>query len=529
MHQAGARGKSAFLPGEISRWSGNPTTPAARPASNREKSAEAIVPEARTANGKGRTSVREPSVEGSTESYRQLKLPLGEPGPEGGVKPQGPDEVPSDTAAPPPEEPGVNGADLLEQVLDRENLLRALKRVKANRGAPGIDGMTVEALPKYLLEAWPAIREALRAGTYRPQAVRRVEIPKPGGGMRLLGIPTALDRLVQQALAQVMGPLFDPSFSDHSYGFRPGRSAHQAVQAARDLIQEGRRFVVDVDLARFFDRVNHDILMARVARKVEDKRVLKLVRAYLEAGVMVDGVCVRTAEGTPQGGPLSPLLANILLDDLDKELERRGHAFCRYADDCNIYVRSRRAGERVMESVKRFLHERLKLVVNEEKSAVDRPWKRKFLGFSFTNGRDTTRIRIASASLARAKNRIRQLTWRWKGRSMARTIADLNAYLRGWGGYFALTQAPSPLAGLDEWIRRRLRALVWHQWKRPKARAHNLIRLGTPPVQAWQWAYSGKKAWRMSGSAPLQRSLDNTFWRAQGLVNLVELQRIRYS
>jgi group II intron reverse transcriptase/maturase len=437
--------------------------------------------------------------------------------------------VPNDSTAPPPEEPDATGTDLLEQVLDRENLLRALKRVKANRGAPGIDGMTVKELPEYLKEAWPAIREALRAGTYRPHPVRRVEIPKPGGGVRLLGIPTALDRLIQQALAQVLGPLFDPSFSASSYGFRPGRSAHQAVQAARGFIQGGRRFVVDVDLARFFDRVNHDILMARVARKVKDKRVLKLIRAYLESGVMVEGVCVRTEEGTPQGGPLSPLLANILLDDLDKELEGRGHAFCRYADDCNIYVSSRRAGERVMESVKRFLQERLKLVVNEEKSAVDRPWKRKFLGFSFTHGKETTRLRVAPASVERAKNRIRQLTWRWKGQSMERTLADLNAYLRGWGSYFALTETPKPLQALDEWVRRRLRAIVWHQWKKPKARARNLIRLGAPANKAWEWAYSGKKAWRMSGSAPLQRTLDNAYWRAQGLVSLAELQRARYS
>jgi RNA-directed DNA polymerase len=468
-------------------------------------------------------------MEGSSGAYRQLKIPFGIPEREDGVKPPEPALVPNASATPPPNELDAPAVALLEQVLDRDNLLRALKRVKANRGAPGIDGMTVQQLPGYLLEAWPAIREALRAGTYRPQAVRRVEIPKPGGGVRLLGIPTALDRLVQQALSQVLGPLFDPSFSDHSYGFRPGRSAHQAVQAARAFIQEGRRFVVDVDLARFFDRVNHDCLMARVARKVEDKRVLKLVRAYLNSGVMVDGVCVRTEEGTPQGGPLSPLLANILLDDLDKALEQRGHSFCRYADDCNIYVRSRRAGERVMESVTRFLRERLRLEVNTEKSAVDRPWKRKFLGFSFTNGKDTTRLRVAPQSLARAKARIRQLTWRWKGQSMDRTLADLNAYLRGWGNYFALAQTPTPLQALDEWVRRRLRAIMWHQWKKPKARARNLIRLGAPAAQARKWAGSGKKAWRMSGSAPLARTLDNAYWRAQGLVSLAELQQRRYS
>ena len=445
------------------------------------------------------------------------------------MKPRGPNEGPSDAAAPPPEEPGATEPDLLEQVLERENLFAALKRVKSNRGAPGIDGMTVFQLPEYLKESWPAIREALLAGTYKPTAVRRVEIPKPGGGVRLLGIPTALDRLIQQALAQVLSQLFDPTFSESSYGFRPKRSAHQAVRKAQAFIQEGRRFVVDMDLAQFFDRVNHDILMARVARKVKDKRVLKLLRAYLEAGVMANGVCVRSEEGTPQGGPISPLLANILLDDLDKELEARGHTFCRYADDCNIYVRSRRSGERVKESVTRFLTDRLKLQVNEAKSAVDRPWKRKFLGFSFTNRKANPQIRVAGPSIERAKSRIRQLTWRWKGQSMTRTMADLNAFLRGWGNYFALTDAPRPLSDLDEWVRRRLRAILWHQWKKPKARARNMIRLGAPTDKAWEWAMSGKKSWRLSGSPPLQRTLDNAYWRAQGLVSLAELQRARSS
>lgn len=346
--------------------------------------------------------------------------------------------------------------------------------------------------------------------------------------MRLLGIPTALDRLIQQALAQVLGPLFDPHFSDASYGFRPGRSAQQAVRAAQGFIRSGLRWVVDVDLAQFFDRVNHDKLMARVARRVKDKRVLKLIRKYLESGVMLNGVVVRTEEGTPQGGPLSPLLANILLDDLDKELERRGHRFVRYADDCNVYVGSRRAGERVLKSMTRYLGERLSLVVNEAKSAVDRPWKRKFLGFSFTNLKERPAIRIAPQALKRCKDRLRQLTWRWKGQSMGQTLDHLNAYARGWAGYFSLAETKSPFEELDEWLRRRLRAILWHQWKKPKARAHNLIRMGIPRDKAWQWAYSGKGTWRMAGSAPLQRALGNAYWHAQGLVSLAEIQRLRH-
>lgn len=466
-------------------------------------------------------------MSGSTEKYRQLKLPFGSAAQEVGVKPRETAPGPNFSAAPSSEGPDANGEDLLEQVLSRQNLFAALDRVKANRGAPGVDGMTVKELPEYLKEHWPAIREALRAGTHHPSPVRRVEIPKPGGGERLLGIPTVLDRLIQQALAQVLGRLFNPHFSDASYGFRPGRSAHQAVKVAQRHLREGRRWVVDVDLTRFFDRVNHDKLMARVARRVKDKRVLKLIRKYLESGVMLNGVVVRTDEGTPQGGPLSPLLANILLDDLDKELERRGHAFVRYADDCNIYVSSRRAGERVKESVTRFLKERLSLEVNEAKSAVDRPWKRKFLGFSFTNRKENPAIRVAPQALKRAKDRLRQLTWRWRGQSIETTLERLNEYARGWAGYFALAETKSPFEELDEWVRRRLRAILWHQWKKPKARVRNMIRLGAPANKAWEWAYSGKKAWRMSGSAPLQRTLDNAYWRAQGLVSLAEIQRLR--
>lgn len=446
------------------------------------------------------------------------------------MKPQETEAGPRSCSAPSPGGPNASEEDLLGQVLSRDNLFRALSRVRANRGSPGIDGMTVEELPDYLKEHWPVIREALYAGTYRPTPVRRVEIPKPGGpGVRQLGIPTALDRLIQQALAQVLGHLFDPHFSDASYGFRPGRSAHQAVRAAQGFIQDGLRWVVDVDLARFFDRVNHDKLMARVARRVKDKRVLKLIRRYLESGVMLNGVVVRTEEGTPQGGPLSPLLANILLDDLDKELERRGHRFVRYADDCNVYVGSRKAGERVMRSMVRYLGERLSLVVNEAKSAVDRPWRRKFLGFSFTHRKENPAIRVAPQALKRCKERLRQLTWRWKGQSMGQTLDQLNAYARGWAGYFSLAETKSVFEALDEWLRRRLRAILWHQWKKPKARARHLIRLGIPAWQARQWANSGKGTWRMAGSPPLQRTLDNAFWQAQGLVSLAAVQRLRHS
>lgn len=430
-------------------------------------------------------------------------------------------------AAPSPDEPTVSDWGLLEQVLDRTNLIQALSRVKANGGAPGVDGMTVKELPEYLKEHWPAICEALYAGGYQPKPVRRVEIPKPGGkGVRLLGIPTALDRLIQQALSQVLGRLFDPHFSDASYGFRPRRSAHQAVKAARDFVKAGQRWVVDVDLAQFFDRVNHDKLMARVARRVKDKRVLKLIRRYLEAGVMLGGVVVRTEEGTPQGGPLSPLLANILLDDLDKELERRGHRFVRYADDCNVYVASRRAGERVKESMTRYLRNRLSLQVNEAKSAVDRPWRRKFLGFSVTNRKEPA-IRIATEALERVKGKLRQLTWRWKGQSLEQTLDRLNAYVRGWVGYFRLAETPSVFEALDEWVRRRLRAIQWHQWKRPKRRAKEMIRLGAPPHKAWEWAYTGKGTWRIAGSAPLHRTLGKAYWHAQGLVSLAEAYRQR--
>ncbi|EKP93788.1 Retron-type reverse transcriptase [Thermaerobacter subterraneus DSM 13965] len=409
--------------------------------------------------------------------------------------------------------------DLMEQVVARENMWAALRRVEQNRGAPGVDGMTVEQLRGFLREQWSQVRAQLLAGTYKPQPVRRVEIPKPGGGTRLLGIPTVLDRLIQQALLQVLTPIFDPDFSEHSYGFRPGRSAHQAVEAARRHVEEGYAWVVDLDLEQFFDRVNHDVLMARVMRKVADKRVRMLIRRYLQAGVMVGGVKVRTEEGTPQGGPLSPLLANILLDELDKELERRGHRFVRYADDCNIYVRSERAGHRVMAGVRRFLEKRLRLKINEQKSAVDRPWRRKFLGFSMYRGREGIRLRVAPQTVQRLKDRIRGLTSRTWPVSMPERIRRINAYLRGWLAYFRIADMAVLLRNVEGWLRRRLQACLWKQWKRPRTRLRELRALGHPEWRVRQWALSRRGYWAMAGG-PLNSALGKPYWLAQGLLSL---------
>ena len=407
----------------------------------------------------------------------------------------------------------------MEEVVERENLKEALKRVKANKGSPGVDGMTVHALPDHLKEHWPAIRAQLLSGTYKPQPVRRVEIPKPDGGVRKLGIPTVLDRLIQQAVMQVLQGRWDRTFSEYSYGFRPRRSAHQAVAQAQQYIAEGYRRVVDLDLEKFFDRVNHDKLMGQVAKRVTDKRVLKLLRAFLTAGVMENGLVSPVDEGTPQGGPLSPLLSNLVLDELDRELERRGHRFVRYADDCNIYVRSERAGLRVMESVRRFITKRLKLKVNQEKSAVARPEERKFLGFSFTRNREPKR-RLAPKAMARFKERVRELTRRTRGVSLEEMVAELSTYLRGWRGYFGFCQTPRVLMHLDSWIRRRLRAVVWQQWKRFGRRVKELQKLGVSRAWAVRTASSGLGPWRLSHEPTICQALPNVFFDTLGLPRL---------
>ena len=405
---------------------------------------------------------------------------------------------------------------LMEEVCERENVRQALKRVQANRGSAGVDGMQVGELPKYLEQHWPAIRGQLLRGTYKPQPVLRVEIPKPDGGVRKLGIPTGLDRLIQQAVLQVLQSRWDRTFSEHSHGFRPGRSAHQAVRKAQQYIAEGFRWVVDIDLEKFFDRVNHDKLMGRVAERVRDKRMLKLIRAFLEAGVMEDGLVSPIDEGTPQGGPLSPLLSNLVLDELDRELEGRGHRFARYADDCNIYVRSQRAGERVLASVSRFLTGKLKLTVNSEKSAVARPWERKFLGFSFSRDRQPKR-RIAWKAAQRFKQRVRELTRRTRGISLRCMAKELSQYLWGWRAYFGQCQTPSVLEGFDKWIRRRLRSVIWKQWQRFRTRYRQLRKRGVERRLAFQTAKSNHGPWRLAKSPALAIALPNAYFDSLGI------------
>lgn len=433
------------------------------------------------------------------------------------MKPEAPREERSDRPAPAESDAHPAEASLWERFLSRENLAAALRRVERNAGAPGIDGTKADDLRRWLHGHWPEAKAALEAGTYRPAPVRRVTIPKPSGGERELGVPTALDRMIQQALSQVLGPTFEPAFADESYGFRPGRSAHQAVEAARGLIAEGNAWAVAIDLDRFFDRVNHDALMAKLAREVHDKRVLKLIRSYLEAGVMADGVGHASEEGTPQGSPLSPLLANVYLNELDSELRRRGHRFVRYADDITIYVRSERAAQRVMEGITQFIERRLKLRVNKEKSLLAPSFRVTLLGFGFFRRDGEIKVRIDPKARKRAKDRLRRLTARTWSIPMERKIIAINRFTAGWTAYFALADTPSVFEELDEWLRRRMRQVRWKEWKRYSARRRNLLALGAPEHSAREWAASGKGPWRIARSWVLSRTLTDAYWREQGL------------
>lgn len=444
---------------------------------------------------------------------RQLELPFESRGeaPRVGRSEEAPRAMSGD------ERSGASG--LMEEALSRPNLWAALKRVRQNGGSPGIDGMTVDDLPAYLRVNWPRLREQLLAGAYQPQAVRRQLIPKSGGGERQLGIPTVLDRFIQQALLQVLQPRFDPTFSEHSYGFRPGRSAHQAVRAAQRYVQQGRHWVVDVDLEKFFDRVNHDVLMGRLARRIVDRRVLGLIRRYLQAGIMLHGVVMERHEGTPQGGPLSPLLANVLLDEVDKELERRGHVFARYADDCNVYVRSRRAGERVMELLRQLVAN-LRLRVNESKSAVARAWDRKFLGYSFWMAKDgQVRCRVARKALDAMKDRVRGLTSRTRGQSLEQVVMDLTSYLRGWKAYFRLADTLTAFTKLDKWVRHRLRALQLKHWRRGRTIFRELRARGMSVRTAAQVAANSRRWWRNS-ALYIHVALPNRYFDGLGLPRL---------
>lgn len=421
------------------------------------------------------------------------------------------------TIASRPSENPTEQVRLMEQILERENMRRALQRVRRNKGAPGVDGMTVEQLPGYLKRHWPKIKQDLLKGCYKPLAVRRKEIPKPEGGTRSLGIPTVLDRLIQQAIAQVLQRIWDPTFSENSFGFRPGRCQHDALRRVKTYVEEGYRHIADMDLEKFFDTVHHDRLMSRLATKVNDKRVLKLVRRFLTAGVMIGGLISPTDQGTPQGGPLSPLLSNIVLDELDKELEKRNLRFVRYADDFVIYVRSKKAAQRVMQSVTRFIERRLKLKVNREKSTISHPWWRPYLGFSFTSRRDDPRIRIHSKSIRRFKQRVHELTGRSCGLSMEQVIARLNTYTIGWWNYFLHAERAAGFRSINYWIIRRLRAILWKQWKNPRTRVKELKKRGIYHRHAVLTGNSRKGPWRMSKVKWVVIALPNAYFTSRGL------------
>jgi len=418
------------------------------------------------------------------------------------------------------EDAPVKSTPLMERVVERYNLQTAFQKVKRNKGSAGIDGMSVDDLSSYLKDHWPLIRNQLLDGSYQPKPVKQVLIPKPDGGVRKLGIPTVLDRFIQQALLQVLQPEWDRSFSHFSFGFRPNRSAHHAVSWSQYYINEGYKWVVDMDLEKFFDRVNHDKLMCRVKQRMSDKRGLELINRYLKTGVMVNQAWQSSEEGTPQGGPLSPLLANLLLDDLDKELERRGHKFVRYADDCNIYVKSQNAGQRVLDSITKWLSSKLKLTVNMQKSAVDRPWNRSFLGFTFTKWGKVKRRKVSEKSLKRFKYKIRQLTRRTRGRTIHHIAKDLRQYLLGWKGYFGYAEVTSPLRDLDKWIRRKLRCYILKQWDRSGYR--QMRKRGVDRQLAWNTAKSAKGPWRLSGSPGVYRALPKKYFRSLGIPELVE-------
>jgi RNA-directed DNA polymerase len=418
---------------------------------------------------------------------------------------------------------------LMEKIVSRGNMMAAYSRVVANKGAPGVDDMPVSALKGYLQKEWPRIKEELLAGEYTPQPVRKVAIPKPGGGTRMLGIPTVVDRLIQQAVHQVLSPLFDPGFSESSYGFRRGRSAHQAVKAAQKHVSCGLRWVVDIDLEKFFDRVHHDTLMSLVKRKVRDRVVRCLIDSYLKAGVLEGGVTTARVEGTPQGGPLSPLLSNILLDELDKELERRGHAFCRYADDANVYVATRTSGERVMASISQYLSERLKLTVNQSKSAVDRPWKRTFLSYRMTWHRKP-RLTVAGKAVARLKANLKAIFRRGRGKNIHTTIKETTPKLRGWIAYFRHSEVKGIFDELDGWLRRKLRRILWKQWKRPHTRATNLMRRGLSEATAWRSATNGRGPWWNAGAAHMNKAVPKSYFDKLGLVSLMDqYQRLQHA